>query len=120
MSPESVELLLRKQRLQLAAADQRRGCLALVDDVEAGMDKLARLQTSLQGLGQSMREHAPALTLAGLAVLVWRPRGVLRWARRGWLLYLGTRRLRSVWGAALAAVGKLRGGAEARSAAEQA
>ncbi len=117
MSPELVELLLRKQRLQLAAADQRRGCMALIEHVEAGMNTLTRLQVGLQGLGQTLRAHAPPLVLAGLVVLTWRPRGVLRWAQRGWLLYLGTRRLRSIAGAALAAAGKLRGEIRAHPAA---
>ncbi len=114
MSPESVELLLRKQRLQLLAADQRRGCVGLIEKVEAGMNTVVRLQASLQGVGRTLKDHAPALALAGLVVLVWRPRGVLRWTQRGWLLYLATRRLRGIWGAALVAVGKLRGEAEAR------
>jgi hypothetical protein len=112
MSPKSVALLLRKQRLQFAAAEQRRGCLAVLQEIESGMDRLTRLQTSLRNVGHSLQGHVPALALAGLALLIWRPRGALRWLQRGWLVYLGTQRWRRILDSALVLVRKLRGETE--------
>jgi len=49
-----------------------------------------------------LRRH-PALPVAALtALVVARPRRVLRWARRGWFVWLGVRRLRAVLLSALA------------------
>lgn len=103
MSPESVDLLLRKQRLQLQAAQQRQACLGMLQDVESGLAKLEGLQAATQSLGKSLRRHATGLSVAGLVLLLWRPRGMLRWLRRGWLVYWGAKRLRTSLNAVLAA-----------------
>ena len=112
MSPKSVDLLLRKQRLQLAAAEQRRGCLTVLQDIEAGINRLTRLQTHLRSVRHSLQGHVPALVLAGFALLIWRPRGALRWLQRGWLVYLGTQRWRKILDSTLVLARKLRGEAE--------
>ena len=103
MSPESVDLLLRKQRLQLQAAQQRQACIGMLQDVEAGLAKLESLQAIAQGLGKSLRRHARGLSVASLLLLLWRPRGALRWLRRGWLVYWGGKRLRTALNAVLLA-----------------
>ena len=110
MSPEAVALALRKQRLQLLAAEQRKGCLELLDEVEAVAARVEGLQTRMQILGESLRRHAWVVALAGLALLVVRPRGMMRWLQRGWLVYVGTRRARKAFAAALAAVRNLAAG----------
>ena len=110
MSPESVALALRKQRLQLLAAQQRKACLDVLSDVEAVGSHLQRMQARVQTLGDLLRRHAWVVALAGLALLVVRPRGMVRWLQRGWLVYLGTRRARKAFAAALAAVRNLAAG----------
>ncbi len=102
MSPESVDLLLRKQRLQLQVAQQRQACIGILQNVESGFAKLESLQAVAQNLGKSLRRHAAGLSVASLLLLLWRPRGVLRWLRRGWLVYWGAKRLRTSLNAVLA------------------
>ena len=56
-----------------------------------------------------LREH-PIVPMAALALLALRrPRGVLRWARRGWAGWQLLRRLRTAWDARAAALGPLFG-----------
>ncbi len=110
MPPEQVELLLRKQRLQLRIAQQRVACVGLLEEVE-GLLSTAR---SLRGLGARvgdlLRGHSSALGAAlGALFLVWRPRGALRWLRRGWLLWLGLRRGRGRLQAWASLLGRLAG-----------
>jgi hypothetical protein len=104
MSPEFVALALRKQRLQMQAAQQRKACLEVLSDLESVASRVEYLQSRVQVLGEALRRHAWVLALAGVALLVVRPRGMLRWLQRGWLVYLGTRRVRKTFAAVLAAV----------------
>lgn len=54
-----------------------------------------------------LREH-PLVPAAVLGLLVLRrPRGLLRWARRGWAAWQLARRLRSAWEARSVALGPL-------------
>lgn len=100
MSPRLVELALKKQRLQLqsailrdAFAEQARAwapAFAAADQVRAAINWL--------------RRH-PALPIALLvALLVARPRALLRLAGRGWLVWSGFKRLRGALMTALAFV----------------
>ncbi len=91
MDPESLNLLLRKQRLQLRIEQQRAECLAVLQEVEGVMSTAQHLQGLGRGIAALLREHAAlGAGLAGL-LLLWRPRGAWRWLRRGWLLWLGWR-----------------------------
>jgi len=95
-----IELALKKQRLQLASAAQREAfaayaktwqpAFAVADQVRAGANWL--------------RRH-PALPVAVLvALLVARPRTLLRLAGRGWFIWQGWKRLRVALLGALAVV----------------
>ncbi len=90
--PEEVRLLLRKQRLQLRIAEQRVECLAVLRELEG----LGATVQQVRGLGERLlalvREHAALGAVLAGAMLLWRPRRAFRWARRGWLLWLGLRR----------------------------
>lgn len=92
MSPELVELALRKQRLQFRAATQR-------DDLAR---RLGRLQPVFTGINQVqdgalwLRRHPALVAGAASLLLVTRPRTALRWARRawgGWQLFVRLRKL---------------------------
>lgn len=91
MNPRQVELALKKQRLLVRSGSLRENfgtyatawmpLFAAADRVRAGLDWL--------------RRH-PLLPVASLVVLlVARPRGVLRWARRGFFAWQALRRLRT-------------------------
>lgn len=92
MHPEEVRLLLRRQRLQLRIAEQRAQCVALLHEVEGVADSVDQVR----GLGARvlalLREHAALGAAVAGVMLLWRPRRVLRWVRRGWLLWSGLRR----------------------------
>lgn len=81
MSPEVVELALRKQRLQLRIADQRR---ALIHHARGIAPVLHGADRVVDG-ARWVRDHAPVVTGLAVFLLVTRPRFALRWARRGWL-----------------------------------
>lgn len=102
MRPESVHLLLRKQRLQWQADQQRQACIGMLHEIESSLVVLQRLRTGAHEVEDMLRRHAVGLSLAGLALIVWRPRGIQRWLRRGWLVYWGVKRLRSSFGTMLA------------------
>jgi len=92
MTPRRVELALKKQRLQIRSAALRetlgehagywRPAFAVADRVHAGIRWLQR--------------H-PALPVAVLvALLVARPRGVLRWLKRGFFAWQSLNKLQSL------------------------
>lgn len=90
MSPQAlqthVDLALRKQRLQLRAADQRAVALAQFERIE----RLLGLVDHARDVAQGVRQEAPLLAIAALLVAIARPRLAIRIARRawvGWILY---------------------------------
>ncbi len=92
MSPEQVDLLLRKQQLRWRIAEQRAQCLGVLQEVERLLSVAQQGRRLVARLGSLLREHAALGVLAGGLVLLARPRAALRWSRRGWLLWLGWRR----------------------------
>lgn len=89
MSPQQVELALKRQRLQLLCAVQRD---AFAYRAKAWEPAFAAVDRVRQGVAW-LRQH-PALPLVALlALLVARPRRALRWARHGWFIWLTLRRL---------------------------
>lgn len=91
MNPRQVDLALKKQRLLMRSAMLRENfgdfatiwtpVFAAADHVRAGLVWL--------------RRH-PLLPVASLvAILVARPRGVLRWAQRGFFAWQALRRVRA-------------------------
>ncbi len=101
MPPEQVQLLLRKQRVQLRIAQQRVACIGLLEEAEGLLSTAQRLRGLGARSADVLREHGSALGIAlGALFVLWRPRGALRWLRRGWMLWLGLRRGRGrllVW-----------------------
>ncbi len=94
MSPEQVDLLLRKQQLRWRIAEQRAQCLGVLREVEGLLSVAQQGRSLVARLGSLLREHAALGALACGLVLLARPRPALRWLRRGWLLWLGWRRHR--------------------------
>ena len=70
----------------------------------APVQEVEQLGTRVLGLArallQRVRENPVPVAVAVAALLVWRPKGVLRWARRGFWLW----RRRDTWGPILQAV----------------
>ena len=98
MNSKLVELALKKQRLQLQSAALRD---ALAENARTYQSAFAVADRMRLGLAW-LRRH-PALPVAALvAVLVARPRAVLRLAGRGWLLWSTLQRLRATARTALA------------------
>jgi hypothetical protein len=98
MSPRSVELALKKQRLQLKSAILRDAFAYQASSWAPAFAAADRVQAGIRWL----RRH-PALPIAVLvALLVARPRAMLRLAGRGWLVWRGLRRVRGALVTALA------------------
>lgn len=93
-----LELALKRQRLQFDS-DARRAAAAeslhFIPQLCAGVD---RLRDGVHWLAER-----PAIPVAvGVALLVSRPRGVLRWARRVWFGWQTWRRARDLAGELIA------------------
>ena len=100
MSPRLLELALKKQRLRLKSAILRD---AFADQAGAWAPAFAAADQVRAGINW-LRRH-PALPIAVLvALLVARPRALLRLAGRGWLVWRGAKRLRGALMTALAVV----------------
>ncbi|TXH41163.1 YqjK-like family protein [Zoogloea sp.] len=92
MSPELVQLALRKQSLQRRSAEQREAIVHHargLSPVFQGIDRLA------DGVRWA-RNNAPILSGVAVFMLVVRPRAALRWARRGWLGWQMFRRVQKL------------------------
>ncbi len=95
MRPEELQLLLRKQALQLRIEQQRAQCIELLCAAEGVARGMRQWQALGARLGAILREHAALLGIPAAALLLLlRPRATRRWLRRGWLLWLGWRRHR--------------------------
>ncbi|WP_332670651.1 YqjK family protein [Aromatoleum sp.] len=101
MSPELVRFALRKQRLQIRAAQQRNDLGAGLQRVDALLDAVDRAREGASWI----REKVPVFAAAALIVAVAKPRFAFRVARRAWLGWVVYRRL----GPRLAPLGQLIG-----------
>lgn len=91
MSPRQVELALKKQRLLMRSGALREN---FADYAMRWMPLFSAADRAHAGL-HWLRRH-PLLPVASLvALLVARPRGVLRWARRGFFAWQALRKLRT-------------------------
>lgn len=91
MNPRQVELALKKQRLLMrsgALRDNFGNYATVWMPVFAAAD---RVRAGLRWL----RRHPLLPVVSLIAVLVARPRGVLRWVRRGYFAWQALRRLRT-------------------------
>ena len=105
MNPRQQRLWMRRQELLRQSSELR-----------------TRLQVHVQGLqpvlrgadrawlaGLWLRDHPLVPAAAVFLLALRRPRGLLRWARRGWSAWQLLRRLRLAWEARAAALGPLFG-----------
>ncbi|MDD3326257.1 MAG: YqjK-like family protein [Zoogloea sp.] len=92
MSPELVELALRKQRLQIRSAEQREALVAHARAFAPVLGGIDRIADSVRWA----RDNAPILSGVAIFVLVARPRAALRWARRGWISWQFLQRVRKL------------------------
>ncbi len=91
MNPDLLELALKKQRLRLKSAALRADFADHANAWAPALSAADRVQAGIIWL----RRH-PVLPLAVLvALLVARPRAMLRLAGRSWLVWRGVQRLRS-------------------------
>ena len=97
---KSLEELQRERGQLLERIVHQRTALALAwEPVQEAEQLGARVLGLTRALLQRVRENPVPLAVAVAALLVWRPKGVLRWARRGYWLW----RRRNTWGPILRA-----------------
>ena len=97
MSPRQVELALKRQRLQIRSAALRENFSACA----AGWKPVLALADRGNAALQWLRRHPAAPVAALVALLVARPRMVLRWAQRGLFAWQMLRKLRELLAPAL-------------------
>lgn len=85
-----VEYALKKQRLQFRSAQLRAQMAAYAE----GVTPVLRAGDAVVEGVRWVRQHPETLIAAGLAVAVARPRGVVRWARRGMVAWQAWGRVR--------------------------
>lgn len=105
MSGDATALALRRQRLQMRAAGER-GALA------AQLGALRPVFSAADGIRAGVRwvkENPEWVAGAVVMVVVARPRGTLRFARRAFFVWQGARRLRRFVDEALRGDGGRRG-----------
>lgn len=91
MTPRQLELALRKQRLQIRSA-------ALREELAGQALAVAPLFVVgdvLREAGRWLRRHPEALVAVGAALLVARPRLLVRWGRRGIVAWQTWRKARA-------------------------
>ena len=93
MNPRQVELALKKQRLLLRSAALRENFGNYATTWMPVFAAGDRVRTGLLWL----RRHPLLPVVAMIAALVARPRGLLRWARRGFFAWQALRKLRTVF-----------------------
>lgn len=90
MNARRLELALRKQRLQLRSAQLRADFAADA----AAFEPLFAAGDQVRDAALWLRNHPAVPVGAGVALLVARPRRLLRWARRGFVAWQAARRVR--------------------------
>jgi hypothetical protein len=90
MTADRIELALRKQRLQLESDFLREQWCAHV----AGLEPAFRTGNRIVDGVRWLRRHPPVFVAGAVALLVARPRSVVRWLRRTVVAWRSWRRLR--------------------------
>lgn len=90
MNPRIVELALKKQRLQLQAAAQRVRILHAIESASPAFGAAEKVRMAMRWA----KTHPEWLAGIAVVLLVARPRAFFRWAKRGFYLWQGLRRLR--------------------------
>ncbi|MEN9492862.1 MAG: hypothetical protein RJA63_3311 [Pseudomonadota bacterium] len=96
MNPRTLELALKKQRLQIRAEAERRQMQQHLAALDAVLDTTDRVHRRVSDTLHWLRDKAPILSTALLVVLIARPRRTLRLARHAWMGWLLFRRNRGV------------------------
>lgn len=91
MTPRQLELALRKQRLQIRSATLRGEFAAHALTFAPLFSAGDRAREGARWL----KNHPPVVAGAAVALLVARPRALLRWARRSFLAWQAWGRLRT-------------------------
>lgn len=104
MNPGLVEFALRKQRLQLRAAELRGDTMRHLRGIEAVLGLVDRAQEQARWA----RTHVPLLSAALLVVALVRPRATLRLARRAWVGWIVARKLGARLAPLLGVLGRVR------------
>ncbi len=105
MNPRQQLLWMRRQALLRQSSDLR----ARLQAHAQGMQPVLRGADRAWAAGVWLRDHPLVPAAALLLVALRRPRGLLRWGRRGWSAWQLLQRLRSAWEARAAALGPLFG-----------
>jgi hypothetical protein len=83
MTPRQVQLALKRQRLELEAAAQRR-------EFADSLRPFRPLFSAVDGVNHGihyLKVHPEIPAVAALALIILRPRKVFRWARRGFFAW---------------------------------
>jgi hypothetical protein len=91
MDAKTLELALRKQRVQLASERLRNGFINHLDGVSPVFHTAGRLRDGALWLGK----HPQVFIAIGMAFIVARPKRAFGWARRAFIGWQVWRRLRS-------------------------
>ncbi|MDO9237912.1 MAG: YqjK family protein [Aquabacterium sp.] len=89
-APHQVDLALKKRMLRQRSAVLRR---TLAVQVGERVSPLMGMADRVVASGRWLRQHPAWLVGAGVALLVWRPKGLTRWAGRGLWLWQTWQRL---------------------------
>ncbi len=90
MNAQRLELALRKQRLQLRSAQLRADIAADA----AAFEPLFAAGDKVRDGARWLKHHPEVAVGTGVALLVARPRALMRWARRGLFAWQAVRRAR--------------------------
>ncbi|MBV6475645.1 MAG: hypothetical protein MOGDAGHF_01199 [Rhodocyclaceae bacterium] len=90
MQAKTVELALKKQRLQLKIAGQRVLILHALESTGPAFGAAERIRSGWRWA----KAHPEWLAGIGAALLVARPRTCWRWAKRGFFMWRSLRRVR--------------------------
>jgi len=105
MNERRQRLWLRRQELLRQSGELRER----LGQHGRGLAPLLHAADTARQTGRWLLAH-PLVPVAALALLAWRrPRGVLRWGRRGWQAWQLWRRVRGAVGERVAALGRLFG-----------
>jgi hypothetical protein len=94
MQTRLIELHQQRGRLLERIAHQRQTLAQQVTPLVGPLSLPARLAAMLQDARRFVREHPYLLGTAAVAIVVFKPRFVLRWAQRGVLAWRAWRSLR--------------------------
>ena len=93
MNPRQQLLWMRRQELLRQSSELRVRLQAHAQ----GMQPVLRVADRAWATGVWLRDHPLLPAAARLLVALLRPRGLLRWGRRGWSAWQLVRRLRAAW-----------------------